>query len=105
MGRKRKDPDMCPICGTYMDVLCTGYARSPFLNGRKYESICFVCLHVPKIWACRSGRAKDGSDDEWTGPLWDVKSLYTAKELVDDGVCELARARKSVAAVRKLLKA
>ena len=105
MGRKRRDENECPICGEYMDVLCSGHAQTPFVDGRKYDYICFVCFHVPKLWQCTYGRAKDGSQDVWNGPIWDPKSLYTAKELVAAGVCDdLSRASKSVKAIKAKLK-
>lgn len=87
-----------------MDVLCSGHSRTPFIDGRKYANICFVCFHVPKMWIGELGRARDGSQDEWDGPFWDPKLLHTAAELVDNGVCDLSRARKSIRAIKQKLK-
>ena len=104
MGRKPKNPDNCPLCDEYMSVLCSGHRDNSFIDGRKYANICFACFHVPKIYKVTLGRPRDGSADVWEGPFWDPKCLHTAKELVDDGVCDITQARKSIRAVRNAIK-
>jgi hypothetical protein len=87
-----------------MEVGCTGHqnSSSPFVDGKTYACMCFVCFNVPKTWEVTYGEAEDGSQDVWEGPFFDYKHLHTAKELVDDGTTDdMALARKSVAAVKK----
>ncbi len=104
MGRRPRNPDNCPICGEYMSVLCSGHRDKPFIDGKKYNDICFACFHVPKVWTCKLGRPRDGSADVWEGPFWDAKHLCSAQELVADGVCDITQARKSARAVKSLVK-
>jgi hypothetical protein len=101
----KENSDYCPICGEFMDVLCSGHRSKPFVDGRKYDAICFVCFNVPKTWYVKLGKAEDGSEDVWEGPFFDWKHLNTAEELVSDGSTDdLKRARKSVKAVKAQIK-
>ena len=104
----RRSPDNCPICGNFMEIGCIGHSSSssPFIDGKIYSCMCFVCFNVPKVWKVTYGEAEDGSEDVWEGPFWDHKHLHTAKELVEDGATDdIAAARKSVAAVKKKITA
>jgi hypothetical protein len=99
------DYDKCPICKQEIEILCSGHGDAPFVDGRKYDRMCFICFHVPKIWEITLGEAEDGSEDIWDGPFFDTKHLFNATELVEEGVTDIrARAQKSVTAVRKKCK-
>lgn len=100
-----KGDDFCPICGEFMDVLCSGHRRTPFVDGRTYDHICFICFNVPKVWYITRGKAEDGSEDVWEGPFFDWKHLNTAEDLVEDGTTEdIKKARKSIKAVKAQIK-
>jgi len=91
-----------------MEIICTGHQHKtcPYIDGRTYPGICFVCFNIPKVWDITYGEAEDGSEDVWKGPFWDHKHLHTAKELVEDGTTDdIVWAKKAVAAVKKRITA
>jgi len=100
-----RNPDNCPICGEYMEILCTGHRHTVFVTGKKYQEICFVCFSTPKTWVVKWGKAEDGSEDIWEGPYFDKYHLHTATELVEDGATNSrSRAQKSITAIKKKAK-
>jgi len=103
-----RNPDNCPICGMFMEIACSGHnsKTSPFIDGRTYAYICFVCFNAPKVWNIVYGEAEDGSEDVLEGPFWDHKHLHTSKELVEDGSTDdIVWAKKSIAAIKKKITA
>jgi hypothetical protein len=87
-----------------MEIICSGHSSVPFIDGRKYPEICFVCFNIPKIWEITP--SDNGSEDTWEGPFYDHKHLFTAEELIEDGVAEdIRRAKKSITAVKKRIAA
>ena len=74
----KNDDNICPLCKQDMDVRCTGYSKQPFIDGKKYESICHTCWCVPK----------------------DDGSLCTPKELIEDGF-DIKDAKTSIKAIKK----
>jgi hypothetical protein len=89
-----------------MEIICSGHSTIPYIDGRKYTEMCFVCLHIPKIWDITEGKAEDGSEDVWEGPFYDHKHLFTAQELIKEGVTDdLRQAKKSLTAVKKRITA
>jgi hypothetical protein len=105
MGKKIKNTEVnCPICGEFIEVACTGHSNKslPFVDGRTYPVICFICFSVPKVWEIIYGEAKDGSQDIYDGPFYDHKHLYSAQELIENGITnDFKLAKKSVVAVKK----
>lgn len=81
-----------------MDIYCTGNKNVPFVDGKCYPKLCFVCYHVPKteMQIYEDGFVKDEKE-----LLYSHKHLHTISELIDFGIAENAsQARDSVKAVR-----
>jgi hypothetical protein len=72
----KSNPDHCPICGKFMDVLCSGYRDHPFVDGRCHEYICHICHSAPCTWRF--------DEDVW---MWKEleNELHTVEELVSAG--------------------
>ena len=101
---KHKKSDLCPLCGQFMDLYCTGNRHTPFVDGKTYNKICFTCYHVPKT-VRQVYDDKDELIEEIELP-YSHKHLHTAKELFDIGPAEtMVQARRSVASVRSAIKA
>lgn len=93
----------CPICDQKMDLIVTSFRNKPFIDGRTYQRMCFVCAHVPQDYIQRYH--PDGSVSELEGPFFDHRHLTTAEELVQQGTAAtLKEAQTSVSAVGKLLR-
>ncbi len=77
--KKSKSSEHCPICGQYMEVICSGFARDPFIDGRCYESICHACFSVPCTWRF--------DEDVWMWMHYDLGQLefHTVTELIRFG--------------------
>jgi hypothetical protein len=90
-----KNPDNCPICGRFMDVICTGHNRKPFIDGRCYEAICQLCFETPCL-----GRYES---NVWKTYSLSDGELHTADELSAHGF-DKKEATISIKAVKKALK-
>jgi hypothetical protein len=102
--KKHKKFDLCPLCGQFMDLYCTGNRHTPFVDGKTYDKICFTCYHVPRTE--RQIYNEEGNLEEEIKILYSPKYLHTAKELFDMGPAEtMVQARRSVASVRSAIKA
>lgn len=89
---------ICPICKHYPEVVCTAYSHNPFIDGRTYDAICFVCSQVPKTW----------DFDESTNELviysgMDPQRLCSVKDMMEDGF-DREEIEASIRAVRRCLK-
>mgnify|MGYP006908372956 CR=1 FL=1 len=95
---------LCPLCNNYMDIYCTGHKNVPFVDGKCYPKLCFVCYHVPKTEVQIYN--EDGSVKEDRELPYTHKHLHTMAELVEFGMAQnAAEARDSVKAVRAAINA
>lgn len=100
--RKRADDNICPICGQFMNVRCVGHRESPFVDGKTYDSICFLCFSIPKTFVIT--KAEDGAD-VWNGPFFDKNHLFTPEEMVQEGIADdIKTAKISYKALVKSIK-
>lgn len=90
MAKNQVNDNICPICKQYMSVRCTGYSKQPFINGKKYESICHTCWAATKSWNYNGEKSLE-------------KCLYTAQELAEDGF-DIKDAKASLKAIKLSLK-
>ncbi len=95
--------DLCPLCGEYMDLYCTGHRNTPFVDDQCYPKMCFVCYYVPKLE--EQIYYKDGTIKEVIDYPFSHKHLHTPEELVGGPAETLQIARKSVRAVKAAIKA
>lgn len=91
------DPNQCPICGKYPESIVTGYSQQPFIDGNKYQMICFTCANTVRKWD------KDESLDrilvyKHASPFY----LNTVADMIDDG-WKKPEAEHSLKSVRKKL--
>lgn len=91
----KKSPDNCPLCGQYMDVICSGYRFKPFIDGQCYEYICHCCHTIP----CAARFDKD----TWHTYDFSDKELHTVEELVSQGF-EEKEAKISLKALKAAMK-
>jgi hypothetical protein len=106
MAKKKeyKKSELCPLCGEYMDLICTGHRNMPFVDDVCYPKMCFTCYYVPKIE--EQVYNKDGSIKDEIQYPFSHKHLHTPEELAMWGQADnLQQARKSVRAVKKAIKA
>ena len=102
--KKPRKIDMCPICGQFMDIYCRGHKEIPFVDGNKYDKICFTCFYVPKT--IKQIYDKSGYLIEEKELPYGPKHLHTAQELFDGNIAEsMPSARRCVAGVRNAIKA
>lgn len=84
----------CPICGQYMDYIATTYRNSPYIDGKCYKKMCFVCAHAP------AEHTVDEDGIEYA--VFSHKYLHTAEELVSLGSAEnLKEAERSLRGVNR----
>jgi len=103
MAKKHKKSDLCPICGEYMDLYCTGHRRLPFVDNKCYDKMCFGCYHTPKTE--KQIYNKDGEIEEVKILPFCYKHLHTATDLYEMGACDTkAQAKKCIAGVRAAIK-
>lgn len=88
--------DECPICGQPIDVACKGYCEKPFLDGRRYEAICFCCSEVPLVWH------RDEEAQMWRF-RWDPTQLQELEDMIADGF-DKKRSAICIKAVRASIK-
>jgi hypothetical protein len=94
--KKNKSPDECPICGQFMNVICSGYHHKPFADGRCYEFICQGCYEVP----C----TRRFVEDCWMLVKYEYgKELHTLEEMMSFG-WEKQEAQICIKAVKKVIK-
>ena len=97
MPRPKKHTEgFCQICNQEAEVCVSGYRDIPFIDGRKYQEICFICSEVPKMY-------EDNGEGLVEFATFDPKRLHTADELAEDGF-DKKRARKCIAAVKRAIK-
>lgn len=102
---RKKTSDDCPICGRYLDVLCT--VGSEWYDGKKYACICFVCASVIRTCRVIIHDPKDATKDEWV--VYDYEEddstfyLHTPAELTGMGFGKL-EVEKSIKAVKSVLR-
>lgn len=97
MPRPKKHIDgICQICGQEVEVCVSGYRDHPFIDGRKYEEICFVCSEVPKMYEYKNKELTKFD-------TFDPKRLHTVAELAEDGF-DNKYAKKCIAAVKRAIK-
>ena len=46
----KSDGEHCPICGHEIEVTVLAYNSEPFIDGRYYDQICFICNEVPQTY-------------------------------------------------------
>lgn len=91
---KKKDENLCPLCGDFMIAVCTGFRRLPFIDGRTYNYICDCCRNVPKT--C------EFVDGDWVMCEYGSK-LRTPEEMMSDG-WNKEQSNRSVKAVKAAIK-
>lgn len=90
----------CQICGQKTDIYTSVHKKSPFVDGRNYETVCFTCFFVPKVSEQRY--RKDGSLDEESEIPYSCASLISPRELHEQGGADsLRQAKACVEAVEK----
>ena len=97
MPRPKKHTDgICQICGYEVEVCVSGYKEHPFIDGRRYQEICFLCSEVPKMYEYKNNEliVYDSFDDH---------RLHTAMELVEEGF-DKKEAQQSIRAVKRAIK-
>jgi hypothetical protein len=91
----------CLLCGQPVDFQDTTYRHHLFIDGKRYDYLCFTCAHVPEDYIQTT---KDDVTQQ-TGPYFDHKHLRSVATLVDIGAAETpAEAKRSVQAVRQAIK-
>ena len=70
----------CPICKQDLYALDKRYNKSPFVDGRKYKSVCWTCGNVPKNYEWDEEKEELIIFDEF-----DPKRLFTVEEMMSDG--------------------
>lgn len=104
MGRRKKPQNIeghCDICGEEYDAFfhCTDFA---FIDGKKYDEICFACGCVPKpITIPTKENPEEGDYIEFMGQ-WTTE-FRNLEEMLDDGF-DKKTAIKSIKAVGSLIK-
>lgn len=91
----------CPLCGQLIDFQDITYRHHLFVDGKRYDYLCFTCAHVPEDYIQST---KDGVTQQ-VGPYFDHKHLRSSATLVEIGAAETpAEAKRSVQAVRQAIK-
>ena len=95
--KKNPSPDHCPICGQHMDVICSGYRFTPFIDGRCYEAICHLCHELPCFYRF--------DEDIWMWKQYssEDRELHTVEEMVQHGF-DKKQAAISLKAVKRAIK-
>jgi hypothetical protein len=100
---KYKNSDLCPLCGEFMDLYCTGHRRLPFVDNKCYDKMCFGCYHIPKTQ--KQIYDKNGEIDEIKDLPFCYQYLHTANDLLQMGACDTrAQAQKCITGVRAAIR-
>jgi len=92
--------DPCPLCGQPMDFAALTYRAHAFIDGKRYDAMCFTCAQVPEDHVQTT---KDGTTQQ-AGPYYDHKHLRSADTLLNIGAATtLSEAKHSVRAVRQAI--
>jgi hypothetical protein len=94
---KYMDDYYCNICGADPKAVVRVYANEPFVDGRNYNLICWMCANVPKSWYY------DENDEVVILEYFDRERIHTVKELMAEG-WDRDEAERSTKAIKKLLK-
>lgn len=104
--KKHRDDGICPICKCEMDVIVSAYKDYPFIDGRKYQAICFVCASVPKTWE-NVKNYDDGfcihKEYLLVFETFDPKRLCSIGEMMEDGFGKV-ESEKSIRAVKAAIR-
>lgn len=98
--------DKCPICNGFIDVICSGYSRTPFVDGKKYKMICQFCYETPKSWEY------DEKNDKIVILPISADNLHTAESLFEElfsgkpkkNDANFIRCKNSVSSIKKSIK-
>lgn len=82
----------CNICGREIETIVR-HNEYPFIDGRTYDLICFICFSVPKTWHY------DEENDDWIR-VYDT--LNTIEEMRVHG-WEKHESEPSIKAIKKLM--
>lgn len=93
--KKRTDDNLCPICGAWMDAICSGFRHSPWADGRTYEAICDCCRNVIKTGEYING--------EWVEYDFMEGKMHSLEKMLDDGWPK-NQAVQAIKGVKKALK-
>ena len=98
---KRFQEGICQICGRELECYVSAYQDHPFIDGRTYKEICFVCASIPKM----SNRVinSDGTEEFILYDTFDRNRLNTVDDLLPDGFAK-DEILKSLKAVRAAIK-
>lgn len=77
---KQKDPNICPLCGEFIEVRCTGFAENPFIDSQTYSVICQYCFEVPKMYEFSEEEKEFLYFKEF-----DPRRLHTVEEMASQG--------------------
>lgn len=101
--RKYRISDLCPICGQYMDLIALGNRNTPYIDGKKYPKMCFICFNVPLDEIQHYD--EQGNITNVEGPFYDYRHLRSVEEMVSLGIAETEQeARRSLLAVKRKIK-
>ena len=85
----KNNPDLCPICGQFIDIIVSSFAEVPFITGKCYPEICFTCSAVPKVI--------DENGKFNVSP----KRLHSVEEMVELGYDKI-KSKNCIKAVKRL---
>ena len=94
---KRKDPNLCGICGIDPECIVRVHHHITFVDGKCYDLICFACYSVPKRW-----EYDPKSDTVICYNNYSPYHLHSIQEMVADGWSK-SEAEFAIKAVKKLL--
>ena len=96
--KKKNNEEFCPLCGEYMDVVCSVHREKQFIDGKKYNYICHTCFNVPKMYDYN-----EKTDKLIIYELMDPNRLSTVADMVSEGA-NAKLAEKSIKAVKQSIK-
>jgi len=97
VGRRRRDPDVCQICGVKPECAVRIHRDFPFIDGKCYGLMCFTCFSIPKKWEYDSVMDRVMCYSHYS-PYY----LHSVQEMVSDGWVK-EEAEFSLKAVKRLL--
>lgn len=93
----KRNSDICPICGQYVEVVVSAYGHQDFIDGRRYDEICFVCASVPKMSEYHPEKGLVVYSE------FDIRRLNSVQDMVEDG-WDRKRVEASIKAVKRAIK-